>query len=103
MANHPNSSLFNVDVTDRGERIAFVRGAVAAWAWAQGMDAPGNVGRVMTGNEKVFLSAVGDALELAGEQAATGTYTFDGLAQVEHCLVTAREAIRIAVRDSFQS
>jgi hypothetical protein len=98
--NHPNSNFINVDVTDQGERIAFVRGALAAMAWAQGMNAPENVDAAETGCQRLFREALGDALCIAGGQVVRvlggDTFSADDLARVDHCLTTAREAIRSA-------
>jgi len=90
---YPNDSLKNVNVDSVHERIAFIRGAVAAWAWAQGMQHP-TVGSdaYRTGNEQVFLAALDDALNLAAQDPS-----HVNMDRVEHCLTTAREAIRTAV------
>lgn len=91
MNQHPNPNFFNVDLSSQGERVAFIRGAAAMYAWAHGMSAP-TIAADRTGNERLVLDALSDALSLAAEGADA--------AAVDHVLSTVREAVGQAMRDA---
>ncbi len=96
MRTYPNNSLINVDVESQGDRIAFIRGALAMYAWAHGNEAPPYPhADTLTGNEQVILAALGDALDIASRDVGN-----EHTDRVEHCLGTVREAVRIAMRDA---